>query len=267
MRNGTKTLFAAAIAFLSIVLLSTHAFSLTGKEVAMEVEKARRGFVDSKSSLVMTLINASGTKSLRAMSNKMLEKPRDSKTDGDKSIIVFLSPPDVKGTGLLTYERLDREDDQWLYLPALRRIKRIASKNKSGSFMGSEFAYEDISAQSLEKYTYSDAVNEETVNGIACYKYERYPKSKYSGYTKQIVWADKRNFITLKTDYYDRKRDLLKTAIFSDYKKIKGVWRIGKIHMKNHQNKKETILEWQEDEIQTGLQERDFTKRMLSRQQ
>jgi len=266
MGNATKTSLATAIALLSVVLLSARAFSLTGEEVAVEVEKARRGFSDSKSRLVMTLINASGDKSLREMNNKMLEKPKGSKTEGDKSIIVFLSPADVKGTGLLTYERLDRDDDQWLYLPALRRIKRIASKNKSGSFMGSEFAYEDISAQSLEKYTYSNAVNEETLNGIACYKYERYPKSKYSGYTKQVVWADKKNFITMKTDYYDRKQELLKTAIFSDYKKMKGVWRIGKIHMKNHQNKKETILEWQEDEIQTGLQERDFTKRMLSRQ-
>ena len=132
--------------------------------------------------------------------------------------------------------------------------------------MGSEFAYEDVTAQSLEKYTYSDAVTQETVNGIACYKYERYPKSKYSGYTKQIVWADREKYITIKTDYYDRKRELLKTATYSGYEKRKGVWRIGKIHMKNHQNKKETILEWQEDEIQTGLKERDFTKRMLSRQ-
>ena len=266
MRKVRKTLFAAAFTLITIFLFSGHVFSLTGEEVAKEVEKARRGFLDSKSELVMTLINASGAKSLREMTNKMLEKPKDSKTEGDKSIIVFLSPADVKGTGLLTYERLDREDDQWLYLPALRRIKRIASKNKSGSFMGSEFAYEDISAQSIEKYTYGDAVVEETVNGIACYKYERYPKSKYSGYTKQVVWADKKNFITIKTDYYDRKRELLKTAIFTDYQKTKGVWRIGKIHMKNHQNKKETILEWLEDDIQTGLKERDFTKRMLSRQ-
>jgi hypothetical protein len=266
MRKAKNGITATVIAFFTMVLFSSHALGLTGEEVAMEVEKARRGFSDSKSRLVMTLINASGAKSLRKMSNKMLEKPKDSKTEGDKSIIVFLSPADVKGTGLLTYERLDREDDQWLYLPALRRTKRIASKNKSGSFMGSEFAYEDISAQSLEKYTYSNAVNEETLNGIACYKYERYPKSKYSGYTKQVVWADKKTFITIKTDYYDRKRELLKTAIFSDYKKTKGVWRIGKIHMKNHQNKKETILEWLEDKIQTGLKERDFTKRMLSRQ-
>ena len=154
MKKARKSFFAAVIILLTIILFSVHAFGLTGEEVAMEVEKARRGFSDSKSRLVMTLINASGAKSLREMSNKMLEKPKDSKTEGDKSIIVFLSPADVKGTGLLTYERLDREDDQWLYLPALRRVKRIASKNKSGSFMGSEFAYEDISAQSLEKYAY-----------------------------------------------------------------------------------------------------------------
>ena len=150
MRKAGNVWFAAVITLLTMVVVSSDAFGLTGEEVAMEVEKARRGFSDSKSKLVMTLINASGAKSLRKMSNKILEKPKDSKTEGDKSIIVFLSPADVKGTGLLTYERLDREDDQWLYLPALRRIKRIASKNKSGSFMGSEFAYEDISPNPLK---------------------------------------------------------------------------------------------------------------------
>ena len=132
--------------------------------------------------------------------------------------------------------------------------------------MGSEFAYEDISSQSVEKYTYSKAVGEEIVNGIPCYRYERYPKSKYSGYTKQIVWADKSNFNTIRTDYFDRKKELLKTAVFSNYKKIKGIWRVGKIHMKNLQNKKETILVWEADDIQGGLKKRDFKKRMLSRQ-
>jgi len=266
MRKARYASAATALTFFAMVFISSHAFGLTGDEVAMKVEKARRGFLDSQSKLVMTLINSSGAKSLREMSNKILEKPKGSDTLGDKSIILFLSPPDVKGTGLLTYERLDREDDQWLYLPALRRVKRIASKNKSGSFMGSEFAYEDISAQSVEKYTYSDTVREELINGTECYAYERYPKSKYSGYTKQIVWADKKEFIIKKIDYYDRKRELLKTAIFSDYETIKGLWRVGKIHMRNHQNKKETILDWKEDKIQTGLKERDFTKRMLSRQ-
>ncbi|MBW1771832.1 MAG: outer membrane lipoprotein-sorting protein [Deltaproteobacteria bacterium] len=262
-----KSLFLI-IAAASLLLFTTpsHSFSMTGDEVAMAVEKARRGFKDSESKLVMTLINASGAKSLREMASKMLEKPEGSQTDGDMSIITFLSPADIKGTGLLTHEKLDREDDQWLYLPALRRVKRIASKNKSGSFMGSEFAYEDISSQSVEKYTYSKAAGEETVNGIPCYRYERYPKSKYSGYTKQIVWANKKNFTTIKTDYFDRKKELLKTAVFSDYKKIKGIWRVGKIYMKNLQNKKETILVWEADDIQGGLKKRDFKKRMLSRQ-
>jgi hypothetical protein len=217
MRKAGNVWFAAVVTFFTIILFSAHSFGLTGEEVAMEVEKARRGFLDSKSKLVMTLINASGAKSLREMSNKMLEKPKASKTEGDKSIIVFLSPADVKGTGLLTYERLDREDDQWLYLPALRRIKRIASKNKSGSFMGSEFAYEDVTAQSVEKYTYSDAVIEETINGIPCYRYERYPKSKYSGYTKQVVWQTEKNIspsrqiITTENENFKRQQCTLST--------------------------------------------------------
>jgi outer membrane lipoprotein-sorting protein len=264
---GKRKTLLIMTTFLSLLAgIGPPSFALSGEEVAMKVERARRGFKDSRSMLLMTLINASGAASWRKMSSRMLEKPGDSKTEGDKSIIVFLSPADVKGTGLLTHEKLDREDDQWLYLPALRRIKRIASKNKSGAFMGSEFAYEDISSQSVEKYRYGPGVEEEVIADIPCFKFERYPKSKYSGYTKQIVWADKENFTTIKVEYYDRKRERLKTAIFSDYKETKGVWRVQKIHMKNHQNRKETILSWEEDKVQTGLKERDFTKRMLSRQ-
>ena len=194
------------------------------------------------------------------MTMKVLERK-----GGDKSLMEFLSPADVKGTKFLNYEHLDKEDDQWLYLPALKRVKRIASKNRSGSFMGSEFSYEDLGSFNIEKYRYSGEAEEVTVGGVKLYKTERVPVSKNSGYTKQVSWMDAENFLTRKVEYYDRKHELLKTATFQDYKKIGGVWRIGKIVMENHQNDKQTILIWKKERVKTGLGAKDFRKRVLKK--
>lgn len=245
-------------------LIATSLFATSSYDVALKAESARSGFLDAKSKQKMVLINASGKESIREMESKNLEKPLGSKTEGDKSLIEFLSPADVAGTKLLTYENFDRDDDQWLYLPALKRVKRIASKNKSGSFMGSEFSYEDISSWSIEKYNYKGEATEEKFNEIECYKYERIPKDKYSGYTKQLVWVNKENFTVVKIEYFDRKSELLKVAMFEN-QKIKGVWRTKKIQMKNLQSRKETILTWENDEIKLGLKEKEFSKRVLKR--
>jgi len=133
--------------------------------------------------------------------------------NGDKSLIIFLTPADVKGTKMLTHEHINKDDNQWMYLPALRRVKRIASRNKSGSFMGSEFSYEDTANASWEKYTYKNDLEEVEFNGIKCYKGTRIPKDKNSGYSKQITYIDATTFLVSKIDYFDRKKELLKTAL------------------------------------------------------
>lgn len=257
MKKWMTGLLALSVSMSAVMGLSAY-------EVAKKSEKVREGFVDSQSSQLMTLINAAGKESIRELSNNTLEGPLDSKSEGDMSLMTFISPADVKGTKLLTHEKLDRDDDQWLYLPALKRVKRIASKNKSGSFMGSEFSYEDISSQSLEKFTYQGEAVKEPCKSGDCYKYERVPTDEYSGYTKQIVWVDTTEFTVQKIEYYDRKKELLKTAEFTNTK-IQDHWRFEQIHMKNHQTRKETILEWKEESLKNGLQERDFTKRDLKR--
>ncbi len=240
------------------LLMATTLMGLSNMEIAKKADEATDGFGSSVARLEMILINASGQKSVRQLEMKTLEGE-----SGDKTISTFLSPADVKGTKTLTHEHLERDDDQWLYLPALKRIKRIASSNKSGSFMGSEFSYEDIGNQNYKKFTYGDKVEEVMLDGELCYKGERTPKDKNSGYTKQISWVAKDTFLLKRVDYYDRKSELLKTAIFSDYKKIDGVWRVGKIEMKNYQNDKSTVLIWKEDKVHAGLTEKEFKKRML----
>ncbi|NPA60538.1 MAG: outer membrane lipoprotein-sorting protein [Epsilonproteobacteria bacterium] len=245
---------------LLILAIFSSSYALSNFEVAQKSEDAISGFEDSISLMSMELINARGQKKVRTMKMKVLEGK-----DEDKSLMEFLTPADVKGTKFLNYEHVNKDDDQWLYLPALKRVKRIASKNKSGAFMGSEFAYEDLSGFNAKKYIYSGDAQEVTLDGVEMYKTVSKPVSKYSGYTKLISWCDKNTFLIKKIEYYDRKNELLKVADFSEYKKFGDVYRIAKIVMKNVQNDKTTILIWTNEKIKNHLSKKDFNKRYLKR--
>ena len=246
---------------LSTLIATASLYAMPNIEVAQQNDKIMSSFEDSKSKMTMTLINANGQTKIRKMQSITLELD-----GGDKSLMEFLSPADVKGTKFLKYEHLKRDDDQWLYLPALKRVKRISSKNKSGAFMGSEFSYEDISSFNIDKYDYKNAdAFESTLNGKDVYVVERFPNYKYSGYTKQVSYIDKQSFLILQVDYYDRKKSLLKSAYFSDYKFIDGIYRNGKIQMKNFSNSKESILTWDEETIKNALSNKDFHKRVLKK--
>jgi outer membrane lipoprotein-sorting protein len=232
-----------------------------GLEIATEIERRDIGFHDFKAAMTMLLKNRQGEESLRNMRNQSLEMAND----GDKTLIIFDEPRDVKGTALLSFSHKTGDDDQWLYLPALKRVKRIASRNKSGPFMGSEFAYEDISSQEVEKYTYK-YIGEREHDGIACFLLERYPIDSNSGYTRQQVWVDKQRYIPLKIDYYDRKNSLLKTLVLRGYQQyLDKYWRADEMYMENHQTGKSTLLSWKKYDFGTGLTEADFNKNSLKR--
>ena len=156
-------------------------------------------------------------------------------------------------------------DEQWLFLPALKRVKRISSRNKSGPFMGSEFAFEDLSSFEVEKYTYK-FLSEENIDGLAMFKVEQYPVDENSGYTRRIVWLDTQEYRVFKIDFYDRKDSLLKTLIFADYKQyLAKHWRADKQEMINHQNGKSTELLWKNYQFKTGLADSDFNRNSLKR--
>jgi hypothetical protein len=245
---------------LFMTLWTIGLYAMTDIELAKKSDAMTDGFQSSSSNMTMTLINSAKQKTIRQMSSKTLEG-----VNGDKSLMVFLTPADVKGTKMLTYEHINKDDDQWMYLPALKRIKRIASRNKSGSFMGSEFSYEDTANNSWEKYTYGGVLEEVVFNGTKHYKSTRIPKDKNSGYSKQITYIDATTFLVSKIDYYDRKKELLKTSIFSEWLNINGIYLMGKIVMTNHQNRKQTILQWSDQKIQIQLSKKDFSKRKLKR--
>jgi outer membrane lipoprotein-sorting protein len=235
-------------------------FAITNQEVANKCEAVMNGYKSSTADMTMTLINAKKQRRQRQMHMQTLENKK-----GNKSLMTFLSPADVKGTKFLNHEHINKDDDQWLYLPALKRVKRIASKNKSGSFMGSEFSYEDLSSFSVKKFHFSGNAKVEKLDGKKVYVGKRIPVSKNSGYTKEISWVDANNFLIKKVEYYDRKHELLKTATFDKYKKISGKWRVIQMSMINHQNGKKTILVWKNEKIKIHLKGRDFNKRILKK--
>ena len=232
-----------------------------GLAIAMEADLRDKGFGDSSAAMKMILRNKQGDESTREVRVRSLEV----EGDGDKSMSIFDSPADVKGTAFLTFSHVNTPDDQWLYLPALKRVKRIASKNKSGPFMGSEFAYEDISSDEVEKYTYKH-LRDETLDGIDNFVIERDPVDVNSGYTRQVVWIDKAEYRPQKIDYYDRKNDHLKTLTFHEYRQyLDKYWRAMRYEMVNHQTGKSTTLLWEKYDFRTGLKDRDFDKNSLKR--
>lgn len=248
---------------LSLVLLASFSFAQDaakkGLEIAWKMDKADAGFGSFSNTLNMELSNRHGQKTSRRMMGKTLEV----EGDGDKSLIVFATPPDVKGTATMSFTHRTGPDDQWLYLPAIKRVKRISSNNKSGPFMGSEFAYEDLSSQEVDKYTYK-YIKDETLNGVACQILERYPVDPTSGYKRQQVWANKSNYRVEKVEFYDRKNSKLKTLSFTKYKQYKGkFWRADVMTMVNHQNGKSTTLTFTEYNFDIGLTDDDFTQNAL----
>ena len=251
------------ILFTLFLLLSTQVFADDrGLEIAQEADRRDSGWQNAMADMKMILADRKGRTTSREMRMKMLEVPGD----GDKSMSIFDSPRDVKGTAMLTFSHKLEADDQWLYLPALKRVKRISSRNKSGPFMGSEFAYEDLGSQEVEKYQHN-YLGEETVDGIKAYKNERIPQYKYTGYTKQLVWIDAQRYIPLKIEYYDRKKSLLKTLTFKNYQQhLDQYWRAEQMNMVNHQNGKKTQLIWDNYRFQTGLKDSDFKSSKLKNQ-
>jgi len=232
-----------------------------GLEISKKAKEKDLGWTDSQTDLEMILKNQHGQTSVRKMHLKSLEI----EGDGDKSLTVFDSPRDVKGTAFLSFSHLEGNDDQWLYLPALKQVRRISSRNKTGSFMSSEFSFEDLTSFEIEKYSYN-YLRDEMINGDDTWVVEQFPLDKYSGYKRRIVWIDKSEYRTVKTEFYDRKDSLLKTLTLSKFHLyLDKYWRPEKMEMINHQSGKSTILNYTTFKIKQGLSDKDFNRNALKR--
>ena len=232
-----------------------------GLALFIAADQRDRGWVDGRADLEMVLRNQQGEESRRRLRIDTLEVAGD----GDKSLTVFDAPRDIKGTAFLSYTHALAPDDQWLYLPALQRVKRIASANKSGPFVGSEFAYEDITSQEVEKYTYK-WLRDDRLQERAVFVVEAYPAYENSGYTREIIWLDQEMYQPLRVEYFDRKNAPLKTLEFSGHQQFLGrYWRPGHMLMQNQQTGKSTELVWSNYRFKTGLDAGDFDQNTLKR--
>ena len=230
-----------------------------GLQIAKEIKAKNTGWVSSSSNMVMTLRTKKGRELERLMTNKALEV----NNDGDKGLTVFNTPADVRGTAFLSFSHIEDADDQWIYLPALKRVKRIASRNKSGPFLGSEFAFEDLSSFEVEKNTY-DYLGDESINGLDAYKVEMRPLDKYSGYTRTVAWVDKEHYRIHKIEFYDRRDTHLKTLTQEGFKLyLDKFWRSDKQYMVNHKTGKSTDIEIKDLVFGTDVDESAFNENRL----
>ena len=251
-----KLIFTLLIIFPLITIAQTD--EEKGYQIVSDAIDADRGFGSSTVDLKMILKNKNGQISERTLSNKTLELD----IDGDKSMIVFTSPKDIKGTSTLTFTHKKGAYDQWLFLPSIKSTKRISSSNKSGPFVGSEFAYEDLSSVELEKNTYKFIKDEGDLLFV-----EQYPVDPKSGYKKRIASYNKeKNYRLEMIQFYDRKGSLLKTLTYSEYKLYRDkFWRASKLEMINHQSNKETQLFFDNYNFDVNLKDDDFTELALRR--
>ncbi|HBC57452.1 MAG TPA: outer membrane lipoprotein-sorting protein [Gammaproteobacteria bacterium] len=234
-----------------------------GKTIFEEADKRDEGYGDIELLQEMWLTNSQGKQSRRVFEMKYLEGENGT---GDKTLIIFKEPKDTQGTALLTHGNLAEDDDQWMYLPNLDRIKRIAPAAKTAYFVGSEFTFEDLANREVEDYEYQ-LIEDTQYKGMPVHIVELIPTDAKSGYSKQIAWIDADEYRLHKVEFYDKKDALQKTLLFEDYRQYIGkYWRAHRTLMTNHQTNKQTELKVPEEyAFQQGLAERDFAKSQLKR--
>lgn len=250
-----------ALFTISVANAATGDPAARGTDIAKLSSQRDSGWKDFVVQMTMTLINDRKQESQRFLKLKYFEGSRGEQ----KSLIVFDRPADIKGTALLTHTHSGKDSDQWLFIPSLSRVKRVASNNANSSFMGSEFSFEDIAAYGYESYKYK-FLRDEPFSGIDCHVVERVPTYEGSGYIRQTVWWDKKNLTVLKVEYTDRKNSHLKTLTYSGYKLFAGKHhRPTSMRMENRQNKKTTTIEFANYAFKTGLKDSDFSTNALER--
>jgi outer membrane lipoprotein-sorting protein len=251
--------------FGTIVLLwsALPSTAATGREI-MDQQKARHESTTESEKVKMVLVDSSGKTETREMVRFAKKGP-----DGlYKYLVQFQSPADVRGVGLLTWQQKGREDDQWLYMPALgEKLKRIAGGGKKSYFMGTDFAYEDLRNEKLDDHVYN-LLGGEKVSDKDCHKIEALPgndeEKRTSGYSKRILWITKDTLVTLQVEYYDQNGKLMKTAKSYDIKEAKGqMMRANKVLMDHHQNKHQTVMGTLERKVDEPIDDATFTERYV----
>lgn len=231
---------------------------ITGQQIMEKVYNNPSGD-DMQGELVMTLVNNRGEQRVRNLIQYIKD---DGKTE--KKIMFFQAPADVKNTSFMNWSYTDgRDDDQWIYLPALKRTKRISSDGKSDYFMGSDFTYDDLGDRHPAEDNHK-LLREETLAGHACYVVESTPKESGYMYSKTVSWVMKESNLGLKREFYDSKGSLLKTLTIKKFEKISGIWTILETEMHNGQKNHKTLMNFSNVGYNKGIPDSKFTERTMT---
>ncbi|MFQ5455926.1 MAG: outer membrane lipoprotein-sorting protein [Nitrospirota bacterium] len=255
----SMVLFATLLLFFPI----SYAEEITGLQIMTNRDQREDGD-DQTSEARFTLINKRGQKRIRETIRYW--KDYDGKDGFDEKMVIFFkSPPDIKNTGFLNWSYIDieRDDDKWLYLPALKKVRRISAGDKEDSFMGTDFTFDDMGDRKVEEDRHH-LIKSDSFDGRECYVVESTPKDKDYMYSKQITWVDKERWVDLKTEYYDRKSRLLKTLI-TKWQQVNNIWSPKSLHMENHRTGHQTTIDISDVKFNIGLKESIFKKARLKR--
>lgn len=241
--------------------MATSLFAQSGREIAQKVKNRPDG--DSRQAeMSITLINKRGKKRVRKVVSYSIDVGKDKKT-----MMFFEYPGDVKGTGFLTYDydQAGKEDDKWLYLPAMKKTRRISGASaKQDYFMGTDFTYDDMGSRSIDEDTHK-LLGEENISGHKCWKVEYISKDSRDAYSKKVVWIRKDNLVAVKADYYDRNGKLQRQLTLSNIEKVDGFWIAKRLEMENVQTNHKTIIEVQNPKFNVKLDERKFIVNTLEK--
>jgi len=249
-----------------ILPFMVQADEMTGRQV-MKKQKELHRVQSEIGNEIMLLVDKDGSKEKRLVKRYAMEVGDDL----HRYLVVFLDPADIKGTALLTWEQKERDNDQWLYLPAQKKMQRIAKGSKKNYFMGTDFTYEDMEPENIDNFNYTilrlEKLNQDKKDSD-CYVIEATPvnkaKKKESGYSKRIMWIEKEYLYTLKVEFYDRRGRLLKIQTNHALENISGtVWRAKKTLMNHLEREHKTLTGITSREINTPVKDSIFTERFI----
>lgn len=245
--------------FMGICRDPVRASGPTGRDIMVLVDQAPDG-EDRKSGIEMVLVNRRGKKRVRQMVSFSKDYGKDT-----KKLMAFKKPMDVKGTAFLSweYDNPEKDDDKWLYMPALRKVRRISGASTNEAFMGSDFTYDDMGDRNVDEDTHT-LLGEEAVDGVDCWKIRAVPVEKEPAYDRRILWVRKDANKVIRAEYLDAQ-GLIKTFTVMDMAKVQGFWTIRKMKMENHRDTHATIMTVSDVAYDTGVEDRFFSVNTISR--
>jgi len=255
--------FAAVI--LAAALGPARAAAAAGVPDAEEiVRKSHQAFFsagrDMRAKVSMRLVNKEAKERRRGLTMLRLNAEKGGR---QKYYIHFHEPADVRGTGFLIWKYPDRDDDRWLYIPAIHLVSRIAARDRHSSFVGSDFTYEDVSGRDLGLDSHR-LLREETFDGADCYVVESVPKEE-SAFTRKVSWIGNKDFLPRKEEYYDAQKELFRVFTAEEIKDVGGVPTIVRRRMANLKTGHFTETVFADTAYGVGLEDQLFTERYLRR--